>query len=204
MSTFYLYSSIPSTNDAAKALAREGAPDGTLVAAWSQTAGRGQGDHTFYSPSSSGLYLSRIVRMALPVGQATRITTAAAVAAARAVRRTTGVSPDVKWINDLYVGGRKVAGILTESASAPDGTLAWAVVGIGVNVFPPPDGFPPEIAASAAALLPAPVPGVREALLYAVADELTAVLPSVPSAAYADEYLSLCRYGKEKALAYFG
>ena len=192
---------LPSTNETAKQAARAGAPDGEIVAALAQTAGRGQGDHTFFSPPDTGLYVSRIVRLPLPVGDAVRITTASAVAAVRAIRRATGVQCAVKWINDILLDGRKVAGILTESASDADGMLSWAVVGIGINVYPPAGGFPPEIAGTAAALLPARgnSPDVREALLRALAEEFTAVLPSVASGAYVPEYLRLCGTGKEKA-----
>ena len=155
MSGIKWFAELDSTNNEARRTL-DALDNFSVIATESQTAGRGQGDHTFFSPPDTGLYVSRVVRLPLPVAQATRITTASAVAAVRAIRRAAGVGCSVKWINDLTVGGRKIAGILTESASDADGMLAWAVVGIGINVFPPAGGFPPEIAATAAALLPAP------------------------------------------------
>ena len=118
---------ISSTNTALKEMAAAGAPLGTTLIAVRQTGGRGRLGRSFHSPEG-GLYLSTLV------SPADAVTCRAAVAAARAIESLCGAPIDVKWVNDLYVNGRKVAGILAEGVFAPDGTLAAVVLGIGINV----------------------------------------------------------------------
>ena len=118
---------IPSTNTALKE--RADAPEGTTLIAVRQTGGRGRLGRQFHSPAG-GLYLSTLLRPDDAVG----VTCRAAVAAARAVENLCGAKIDIKWVNDLYLNGRKVAGILAEGVFAPDGTLSAVVLGIGINV----------------------------------------------------------------------
>ena len=118
---------ISSTNTALKEMAAAGAPLGTTLIAARQTGGRGRLGRQFHSPEG-GLYLSTLV------SPADAVTCRAAVAAARAIESLCAAPIDVKWVNDLYVNGRKVAGILAEGVFAPDGTLAAVVLGIGINV----------------------------------------------------------------------
>ena len=120
---------IPSTNTALKKRAMAGAPEGATLIAARQTGGRGRLGRQFHSPEG-GLYLSTLLRPDDAVG----ITCRAAVAAARAIESLCGAKIDIKWVNDLYVNGRKVAGILAEGVFAPDGTLSAVVLGIGINV----------------------------------------------------------------------
>lgn len=124
----------PSTNTALK---EWGAPSiGTTLIAERQTAGRGRFGRTFHSPEG-GLYLSVLVE------PAEAITCRAAVAAARAIESLCDLRVEIKWVNDLYVNGRKVAGILAEGVLSPDGTLAAVVLGIGINVGA--TAFPDEL-----------------------------------------------------------
>ena len=143
----HLYSELTSTNDKAKELANAGAVDGTVVIADSQSAGKGRRGRSFFSPPGSGLYLSVILRPRLTGEQASRITSAAAVAAARAVERAAslpGGTVGIKWVNDLYIRGRKICGILTEAAlDLESGLLDYAVLGIGINTAP--ISFPEEL-----------------------------------------------------------
>jgi len=125
--------SVDSTNNACKRLAAEGAPDGTVVLTGCQTAGKGRRGRTFVSPPG-GLYFSVILRPHAKPEALMHLTAMAAVAAARAVFAVSGVYPDIKWTNDLVLGGKKLCGILTElAAEADSGMLEYAVVGIGVN-----------------------------------------------------------------------
>lgn len=137
-----LHDTLDSTNLRAKALASAGAPHGFLVAADSQTAGRGRLGRAFYSPKHSGVYMSLILRPECAPEKATMITTLTAVAAARAVEKLSGADVKIKWVNDLYIGSRKICGILSEAGFGMEaGQLEYVVVGIGVNVrkmvFPP-------------------------------------------------------------------
>lgn len=148
-----VFDTLASTNTTAKQMAADGAPDASLVIAEHQSAGRGRMSRSFFSPDGTGLYMSLIVRRPLPAAHATRLTTAAAVATAQAIEAVSGRRAHIKWINDIYLDGKKACGILTEGHISPKtGLLDYAVVGIGVNVAPPESGFPPEIADIATAV----------------------------------------------------
>lgn len=148
--------SLDSTNAEALRRAVDGAPEGTVIVAEEQTAGRGRRGRSFFSPAGTGIYLSILVRPALAAERAHLLTCSAAVAVAEAIEACAGVDASIKWVNDVYCRGKKVAGILTEgSFDLEGGVLQHAVVGIGVNVRPPHAGFPAEIAERAGAVLPA-------------------------------------------------
>jgi BirA family biotin operon repressor/biotin-[acetyl-CoA-carboxylase] ligase len=143
---------LASTNDTARELARQGAPDGTVVIADHQTGGRGRRGRSFFSPPGVGLYLTMIFRTALPAERAVQITTMASLAAARAMDETAGTQTRIKWINDIYLNGRKLCGILADGAPNGRGGFDYVAVGIGINVNTPADAFPPELRASAGSL----------------------------------------------------
>lgn len=124
-----------STNNYAKDIALKGAVNGTVVIADTQTAGKGRLGRNFVSPSGMGLYMSVIIRPTFSIDVAALITSVAAVASAEAVEKLCGSDVRIKWVNDLYMNGRKICGILTEASmgleiSSPD----YVVVGIGINV----------------------------------------------------------------------
>ncbi len=128
----YLYESIDSTNTEAKRHADcDGGP--ALYIARTQTAGRGRLGRSFHSPADTGLYLTLSFPVARPLDESVRVTALAAVAAAVAVETHTTVSPGIKWVNDLYLSGGKLAGILAESVISPDGSLRL-LVGLGMNL----------------------------------------------------------------------
>jgi BirA family biotin operon repressor/biotin-[acetyl-CoA-carboxylase] ligase len=126
---------VTSTNSIAKELAAAGAKDGTVVIAREQTNGRGRMGRSFYSPGSTGIYFSLILRPKLSLKDSLRITTTTAVAVAQAMESVANVDARIKWVNDIFVKGKKVCGILTEaSINFETGGLEYAVVGIGINV----------------------------------------------------------------------
>lgn len=138
---------VGSTNTELRGLAEQGAEEGTVVISGMQTGGKGRLGRRFFSPSDTGLYLSILLRPKMPAADSVRITTAAAVAVADAIEECTGETPQIKWVNDIYLRGRKVCGILTEASfSLENGGLDYAVTGIGVNVYEPEGGFPAELA----------------------------------------------------------
>ena len=130
------HQTLDSTNRAAKELAAQGAPDGTLVTADFQTAGRGRLDRRWESPPGSSIMASLILRPDLALRDSFRLTMAAAAAFSLAVDRMTGLTPMIKWPNDLYLNERKLAGVLTEISGR--GRLDWAVIGLGMNVSAAP------------------------------------------------------------------
>lgn len=138
--------SVDSTNNYAKTLARQGAPEGTIVFANGQTGGRGRLGRRFASPFGTGLYASLILRPDCLPQQLMHLTCAAGLAASNAVKSACGVEPGIKWTNDLVLGKRKLGGILTEmNVDAATGRVAWAIVGIGINCNQEIVDFPPEI-----------------------------------------------------------
>ena len=137
-----VFCSVDSTNNEAKRRAAEDRGQYVLYTADSQSAGRGRRGHSFYSPAS-GLYMT----LSLPIADADDniqlLTCAAAVAVCEAVAALTGLSPVIKWVNDVYVSGRKVAGILSEMITDDKNVPIAVIIGIGVNLTTEefPDGF---------------------------------------------------------------
>jgi BirA family biotin operon repressor/biotin-[acetyl-CoA-carboxylase] ligase len=122
-----------STNDLAKRRADAGEPEGLLVLTDKQTAGRGRNARRWWSPASTALLTSLLFRPSLPPQRAQQLTMLCALAAADAVSDLTALAIDLKWPNDLLIGGRKLAGLLTESAIKGQ-HLDFVVVGLGLNV----------------------------------------------------------------------
>jgi BirA family transcriptional regulator, biotin operon repressor / biotin---[acetyl-CoA-carboxylase] ligase len=142
------HESIDSTNREALALARAGAPDGVVVVADHQTAGRGRLDRQWVAPPGSSLLVSVLLRPAIVVDHLQMVTAAVAVAASDACAEVAGFRPRLKWPNDLVVDDRKLAGVLAE-ALIEGGQPAAVVVGMGLNVNWP--SLPPELAETATA-----------------------------------------------------
>ena len=149
--TLYWYPDTDSTNTQANLLAKSGAPHGTVLVAGLQTGGRGRMGRTFQSPEGKGVYLSVILRPDCPPSDLMHLTCAAGVAMLEAVEKASGVRPQVKWINDLVVNGKKLGGILTEM-SVDKGMVDYAIIGIGINCLQKEGDFPPEIADLATSL----------------------------------------------------
>lgn len=156
---------LPGTNAALRARAAGGEAEGLVLIAQAQSAGRGRSGRSFFSPPG-GLYLSVLLRPEISTRQAVQLSAMAAVAAAEAAEQVCGAPIQIKWVNDLWRGGRKVCGVLTEAAvDLESGMLDSAVLGLGFNLAEPPGGWPPELAGVAGALFDAPPPaGARAAL----------------------------------------
>ena len=130
-----VYDALDSTNQEAQRLLAAGADCPLLLLSEEQTAGRGRRGRAFYSPAGEGLYMTLALQPRVPLSQATLLTAAAAVAVAQAVGTLTGRECRIKWVNDVYLDGKKLCGILTEaSGSFEEDALRYACVGIGVNV----------------------------------------------------------------------
>ena len=161
--------SVTSTNALLREQASQGAAEGTVLVSGSQSQGRGRLGRSFFSPADTGVYLSVLLRPGFETpADAARLTTMAALAACEAVSEIAGRQAQIKWVNDVFLDGRKVAGILTEaSVSLEDGSLDYVVLGVGFNLYAPAGGFPPEIAGTAGAILPAPLDNGKNALTAA-------------------------------------
>jgi BirA family biotin operon repressor/biotin-[acetyl-CoA-carboxylase] ligase len=122
-----------STNTDALTAARKGSPHGSVFFADEQLAGRGRGDHAWQSAAGQGLYVSVLLRPPMPSSRLLLLPLASGLAAADAIRATTGLEIDIRWPNDLLIGPRKAGGILVE-AKTESSSITYAVVGIGINV----------------------------------------------------------------------
>lgn len=139
------FETITSTNDVLKQMALQGAPEGTVLVADSQSGGRGRLGRTFLSPSGVGIYLSVLLRPACMPGELMHLTCGSALAACNAIEQTAGFRPGVKWTNDIVYRKKKLAGILTELGLNQDGSTDYAIIGIGINCTQKPEDFPPEL-----------------------------------------------------------
>ena len=170
-----VFDSITSTNTVLKTMAEEGAEEGLCLIAGEQTAGRGRLGRSFFSPPDSGLYMSLLLRPNLQAAEATSVTACAAVAVAEAIESLAPVKAEIKWVNDVFVDGRKACGILTEaSVDGESGQVNYLVVGIGINVSVPIGGFPEKLGSIAGpAFGPESIPELRSRLAAEVLDRLT-------------------------------
>lgn len=141
----------PSTNDLVWEAAGRGEPEGFVVFAERQTAGRGQYGRRWESAPYLGLWFSVLLRPAITLAQSPQLTSLLAAVVAATIEEETSISTVIKAPNDIYVSGRKVAGILVEGRNAPDGNYV-AVAGLGVNVNQALSDFPEELRATAGSL----------------------------------------------------
>jgi BirA family transcriptional regulator, biotin operon repressor / biotin---[acetyl-CoA-carboxylase] ligase len=147
--------SVGSTNVVAMEAAQSDAAHGSVWVADEQTAGRGRSDHRWHSPAGDGLYVSVLLRPQIALADALWLSLATALAVQAAIATSTGLAPDIRWPNDLLIGGRKCGGILVETSafaaqSDAPAMLRYAVIGVGINVNQ--QRFPPELEAVATSL----------------------------------------------------
>lgn len=146
-----LLSVTSSTQIVAKELAEEGEPEGTLVFAEQQILGRGRQGRSWHSPSGKGIWMSLVLRPRLSLRHAPQLTLLTAVAVCKAIRSITGVEAGIKWPNDLLVNGKKVCGILLESA-VEDTLMKYCIAGIGIDVNLEQEDLPEHLRESATSL----------------------------------------------------
>lgn len=167
------YKTLDSTNNVAKRIIAEGEDDVLLVVGEEQTAGRGRQGKSFYSPGGTGIYMSLVVHPMIELQNAVTATTAAAVAVCRAIETLTDKKPMIKWVNDVYLDGKKICGILTEAVTDFETqTVSSIIIGIGINLTT--KDFPCDV--QNASCLNADVK--RAELIGAVANELNRIVNS--------------------------
>nr|MBQ8243895.1 biotin--[acetyl-CoA-carboxylase] ligase [Oscillospiraceae bacterium] len=183
---FHYVSETGSTNLDLKALARQGAPHGTVLIAGRQTAGHGRMGRSFHSPEGMGIYLSILLRPDCTPAELMHLTCAAGTAMCDAVEEALGLRPGIKWTNDLVWGKRKLGGILTELALTAKGTVDYAIVGIGINCCQQEADFPPELRSIAGSLAMAAERAIdRSAIAAAMMEALYAMSCSLLSGRFA-------------------
>jgi len=180
----YYFESVASTNEKAKELA--GTEDRAVVIANEQTQGKGRLGRTFVSPAGSGLYMSIIIKPDFDISKSVLITTAASVAVVRALEKLYGLAPEIKWVNDIYLGGRKITGILTEAVmDFESGQIGSIVVGIGVNCF---ESDSPKAAADSYGFIGGSVS--RAAIAAQIINEFIPVVDNIEDRSFIEDYRS--------------
>lgn len=181
---------VDSTNNYAKTLAQNGAPQGTVIIAEEQTKGKGRLGRKFYSPSNTGIYMSIIVRPNMSVEKSLMITTGTAVVVSEAIEKVTYLPTQIKWVNDIFSGDKKLCGILTEaSIDCESGGLEYAIVGIGINVSTLKDSFPDELEGIATSIFPNSSPRpVRSALIGEILNSFFSGLDGFAEGEHMNEY----------------
>ena len=192
----HFYDSLPSTNRTAAEAARAGAGEFYTVIAKEQTQGRGRMTRTFHSPIG-GTYFSTVLRPKMSASDYGRITPMAAVAVHRALWHVTGVRTEIKWVNDILLGGRKLCGILAESGTDQNGE-PFVILGIGINTAEV--DFPQELQGIAACL---PVSDTS-LLIGAILAELAEYERIIAQGAWLDDYREHCAHLGEEILVIEG
>ncbi len=187
-----VFEELDSTNTEAKRRVSEGVRSPGLIVAHRQTAGRGRMGRSFFSPAATGAYFTLYWSTESSMEEAVTVTGAASVAVMRAIRRLTGKTPDIKWVNDLYLDGRKLAGILAESVLTEAG--ATLILGIGINLTT--SEFPEELQEIAGSL------GAEElsvpTLIAAVVEELMPFIKEPSDHSWLEDYRKhSCVLGRE-------
>ena len=180
-----VFDTIDSTNNEAKRMTVNGISHDSLIIANEQTGGRGRLGRSFYSPKNTGIYMSFLLHTQLELSDAVGVTTAAAVAVVRAIEKLTDVTPVIKWVNDVYIGEKKICGILTEGMSGfEQGTAQAIIIGIGINITT--NNFPEEIINRAGAMN---IKGLkRNDLIAETANELCDIFSNISDKSYIDDY----------------
>ena len=185
-----IHKCLESTNLEVKKRALDGAGEGLVVLTEEQTAGRGRRGRSFASPRGTGIYMSFLFR---PTPEQSTdivlITTAVSVAVCRAIRTVLHEEPTIKWVNDVYLRGRKICGILTEAVSDfESGRIDTVVVGIGINYREPEGGFPEELRDVAGAVCTEENSVPRNVLVAAVINELFSLYEGLSEKTYMEDY----------------
>lgn len=187
------YDSVTSTNDIAKEFAINNPTKEAAIIASKQTAGRGRRGRAFFSPDGTGLYLSVLLRPDIVPKNISLLTPFTALCVANAIESVSNKIPKIKWINDIYIDNKKVSGILCEAALSPEGNKPdYVIVGIGINLSTPTEGFPDEIKDIATSVFLDKMPGDKtvESLCAAVINQLLDYKKELNSRLFIHDYKS--------------
>lgn len=181
---------VDSTNQEVKRRALSGAEQGLVILAEEQTAGKGRRGRSFYSPPGAGIYMSALFR---PTTERAKdivlITTAASVAVCRAIRRVLREEPEIKWVNDVYLRGKKICGILTEAVSDfESGRIDTVVVGIGINYRMPEEDIPEDLRDIVGSVCTGEISAPRNSLVAAVINELFDLYDGLSEKSFMEDY----------------
>ena len=182
---------VDSTNTKCIEKAEKGEPEGYVAVAGSQSAGRGRRGKAFFSPAESGIYMSILLRpVGLTENQVLHFTTMAAAAVSEAIEAVSGKKTDIKWVNDIFIDGKKVCGILSEASyGIHTGKLEYVIVGIGINAYEPAGGFPSSISDIAGKVFDEPSIGLKNRLAAEILNRFMSYYGRLPETPYSEEYI---------------
>lgn len=193
--SMHTFKTIDSTNDEARRLSSKDPIRQGIVLSEEQTKGRGRLGKSFYSPSQTGIYMSFYLKPNLNMADAALVTTATAVAVCLAIEKLTTKKPQIKWVNDIYLGDTKICGILTEAVSDfESGKVETLIVGIGLNVKEPSDGFPTELESIAGFLTSSAEKASfdRNLLIAEIANQFYTIYQAIEDRSFLAEYKKRC------------
>lgn len=185
---FIFKEEVGSTNDELDLLAKNGEDEVTVMLTESQTGGKGRMGRTFHSPKGSGIYMSILLCPDLLPEDCNLLTPMTAVAAAKAIEEVLSVKTDIKWVNDIYLSGKKTAGILTKAAFSSSQKTDYVIVGIGINLTVPEDGFHEDIRDIAGALKEEVSLFQRDRLVGVFMREFLSYYKCMPEVTFFEEY----------------
>ncbi len=185
---FIFKEEVGSTNDELQLLAKKGEEEILVMLSESQTGGKGRMGRNFHSPKGSGIYMSILLRPDFLPDDCNLLTPMTAVAAAKAIEEVLSVKTDIKWVNDIYLNGRKVAGILTKAAFSSSDKTDYVIVGIGINLTVPEGGFHEEIKDIAGALKEEVSAIQRDRLAGVFLREFLSFYNGMPKVTFSEEY----------------
>lgn len=191
----YAFKTIDSTNNEARKIAIKDSINQGLVLSEEQTKGRGRMGKTFYSPNQTGVYMSFFLKPNLDMADAPLVTTATAVAVCLAIEKLTAKKPQIKWVNDIYLDGTKICGILTEAVSDfESGKIETLIVGIGLNVKEPLTGFPAELDTIAGSLMSSKETENinRNRLIAEIANQFDGIYQTIEERSFLADYKKRC------------
>ena len=187
-----IFDEVTSTNTLLKEKGKTKSEFCTIIAS-SQTGGRGRLGRSFYSPESSGVYFSVLLKPQLEIHKAILITTAAAVAVTRTLEILGCENSQIKWVNDVFVNNKKVCGILTESViNTETKKIDFAVLGVGINLVKPKEDFPEDIKNIAGAVFSDEKPFVKENFVAEFLNEFYKIYKNLNDAEFMEEYKDKC------------
>ena len=195
---FILKEEVGSTNDELDLLARNGEDEILVMLTESQTKGKGRMGRTFHSPKGNGIYMSILLRPMFSPEECNLLTPMTAVAAVKAIEEALSVKADIKWINDIYLHGRKIGGILTKASFSSPEKTDYVIVGMGINLTEPQDGFHEDIKDIAGALKKEVSLTERDRLIGVFLREFISYYTSLPTVTFYNEYKEKLLWLKEK------
>jgi len=201
-----LYSSLESTNDIAKAMIQSGTSQGTIILADSQTKGRGRYNRSFFSPPGHGIYMSIVLRLdqSYFANHLSLVTLTTAVNICESIEISTKKDPQIKWVNDIFLDGKKVSGILTEKVDDRENN-PWIIIGIGINFSTPVHAFPIEIRDTAGSIFSNDPPTItRNQLIAEIINRMFLPCSLEPQIILSEYKKRLMLKGEETLITGFG